>query len=218
MIRRRARAAGIKTEICNHTFRATGITSYLKNGGRLEIAQQMANHESARTTGPPQRRRQPGRFRNESETAALGGADRDLRASRRKVPGRSRIAPTRHCGPRRRPKSRSHRNQENFRCIFSTLQHPPGSSVRPCGRLTVGELTNMPLTTAQLQVIKALVRAPGCIGVNVGFLGVSQEHAVQNPTGEMRRRNPTQSDAYGRSQAKPRPRDLVKNPTQSAMK
>jgi hypothetical protein len=30
---------------------ATGITAYLKNGGRLEIAQQMAAHESARTTG-----------------------------------------------------------------------------------------------------------------------------------------------------------------------
>ncbi len=56
MIRRRARAAGIKTEIRNHTFRATGITSYLKNGGRLEIAQQMANHESARTTGLYDRR------------------------------------------------------------------------------------------------------------------------------------------------------------------
>lgn len=32
-------------------FRATEITAYLKNGGRLEIAQQMANHESSRTTG-----------------------------------------------------------------------------------------------------------------------------------------------------------------------
>jgi hypothetical protein len=27
-----------------------GITEYLRNGGKLEIAQQMANHESARTT------------------------------------------------------------------------------------------------------------------------------------------------------------------------
>jgi len=42
MIRWRALAAGIKTEIGCHTFRATGITAYLKNGGRLEIAQQMA--------------------------------------------------------------------------------------------------------------------------------------------------------------------------------
>ena len=32
-------------------FRATGITEYLRNGGKLQIAQQMANHESARTTG-----------------------------------------------------------------------------------------------------------------------------------------------------------------------
>ncbi len=51
MIRRRAQAAGIKTEIGCHTFRATGITAYLNNGGRLEIAQQMAAHKSARTTG-----------------------------------------------------------------------------------------------------------------------------------------------------------------------
>ncbi len=56
MIRRRAAQAGIKTEIGCHTFRATGITAYLKNGGRLEIAQQMAAHESARTTGLYDRR------------------------------------------------------------------------------------------------------------------------------------------------------------------
>jgi site-specific recombinase XerD len=56
MIRRRALAAGIETEIGCHTFRATGITAYLKNGGKLEIAQQMANHESARTTGLYDRR------------------------------------------------------------------------------------------------------------------------------------------------------------------
>jgi integrase/recombinase XerD len=56
MIRRRALAAGIKTEIGCHTFRATGITAYLKNGGKLEVAQQMANHESARTTGLYDRR------------------------------------------------------------------------------------------------------------------------------------------------------------------
>jgi site-specific recombinase XerD len=56
MIRRRALAAGIETEIGCHTFRATGITAYLKNGGKLEIAQQMAAHESARTTGLYDRR------------------------------------------------------------------------------------------------------------------------------------------------------------------
>ena len=56
MIRRRAAEAGIKTEIGCHTFRATGITAYLKNGGRLEVAQQMAAHESSRTTGLYDRR------------------------------------------------------------------------------------------------------------------------------------------------------------------
>ena len=40
MIQRRAAAAGIKTRIGNHTFRATGITAYLKNKGTLETAQQ----------------------------------------------------------------------------------------------------------------------------------------------------------------------------------
>jgi len=50
MIRRRATAAGIETKIGNHTFRATGITAYLKNGGTLEKAAAMANHASTRTT------------------------------------------------------------------------------------------------------------------------------------------------------------------------
>jgi len=56
MVRRRAKDAGIKTKIGNHTFRATGITAYLKNGGKLEIAQQIAAHESSRTTGLYDRR------------------------------------------------------------------------------------------------------------------------------------------------------------------
>ena len=43
-------AAGIKTRIENHTFRATGIAAYLKNSGKLEIAQHIAYQESARTT------------------------------------------------------------------------------------------------------------------------------------------------------------------------
>jgi integrase len=56
MIRRRAKTTGIQTKIGNHTFRATGITAYLKNGGKLEIAQQIAAHESSRTTGLYDRR------------------------------------------------------------------------------------------------------------------------------------------------------------------
>ena len=50
MIGRRAAATGIETRIGNHTFRATGITAYLKNGGQLETAAAMANHSSTRTT------------------------------------------------------------------------------------------------------------------------------------------------------------------------
>jgi site-specific recombinase XerD len=50
MVRRRAKAAGIETRIGNHTFRATGITNYLENGGTLEKAQQMAAHSSTKTT------------------------------------------------------------------------------------------------------------------------------------------------------------------------
>ena len=50
MVRRRALAAAIGTRIGNHSFRATGITAYLKNGGTLENAAAMANHASTRTT------------------------------------------------------------------------------------------------------------------------------------------------------------------------
>jgi site-specific recombinase XerD len=57
MVRRRAAAAGIDTRIGNHSFRATGITAYLKNGGTLENAAAMANHASTRTTQLYDRRR-----------------------------------------------------------------------------------------------------------------------------------------------------------------
>ena len=50
MVKRRAAAAKLKTAVVNHTFRATGITSYLENGGTLERARAMANHSSSRTT------------------------------------------------------------------------------------------------------------------------------------------------------------------------
>ena len=50
MIQRRAKSGGVTTRVGNHTFRATGVTAYLKNGGTLERAAQMANHASTRTT------------------------------------------------------------------------------------------------------------------------------------------------------------------------
>ena len=56
MIQRRARTAGIDDSIGCHTFRATGITAYLTNGGKLEIAQRLAGHANAKTTGLYDRR------------------------------------------------------------------------------------------------------------------------------------------------------------------
>lgn len=50
MVGRRGAAAGILTRIGNYSFRATGITTYLKKGGVLEKAAIMANHASTRTT------------------------------------------------------------------------------------------------------------------------------------------------------------------------
>ncbi len=50
MIKRRGRQAGLATRVCCHTFRATGITAYLRAGGLLEHAQNIAAHESVRTT------------------------------------------------------------------------------------------------------------------------------------------------------------------------
>lgn len=50
MVQRRAKAAGIDTAVCNHTFRAAGITAYLANGGTIENAARIAAHASTRTT------------------------------------------------------------------------------------------------------------------------------------------------------------------------
>jgi integrase len=56
MVRRRAAAAHLETAIGCHTFRATGITDYLTNGGKIEVAQRMAGHSNAKTTGLYDRR------------------------------------------------------------------------------------------------------------------------------------------------------------------
>jgi site-specific recombinase XerD len=50
MIKRRAKEAGLPESTCCHTFRGTGITAYLENGGTIENAQAIAAHESPRTT------------------------------------------------------------------------------------------------------------------------------------------------------------------------
>ena len=50
MVKRRAVAAGLPADVCNHSFRATGITEYLSHDGSLEMAAQIAGHASTRTT------------------------------------------------------------------------------------------------------------------------------------------------------------------------
>jgi integrase/recombinase XerD len=50
MIQRRIERAELKARAGCHTFRATGITAYLLNGGTIENAQAIAAHESPRTT------------------------------------------------------------------------------------------------------------------------------------------------------------------------
>jgi integrase/recombinase XerD len=56
MVRRRAKDAGIAGQIGCHTFRATGITAYLKNGGTIDRAQKLAGHASSKTTALYDRR------------------------------------------------------------------------------------------------------------------------------------------------------------------
>lgn len=72
------RSARIKTKVGNHSFRATGITAYLKNGGSLENAAAMANHASTRTTQLYDRRRDDVTLDTEPQTetppsAAISG-------------------------------------------------------------------------------------------------------------------------------------------------
>ena len=49
MIKRSAKKVGFDNVTC-HTFRATGITVYMENGGMLERAQKIAGHSDSRTT------------------------------------------------------------------------------------------------------------------------------------------------------------------------
>jgi site-specific recombinase XerD len=50
MVKRRAKQADVSQALCNHSFRAMGLTAYMENGGTLEEAQELANHADARTT------------------------------------------------------------------------------------------------------------------------------------------------------------------------
>ena len=68
MARRPASDARIETAIGCHTFRAAGITDYLTNGGRIEVAQRMAGHSNAKTTGLYDRR---------NDDVSVGEVERD---------------------------------------------------------------------------------------------------------------------------------------------
>lgn len=50
VVKRRCAAAGLPSDICNHSFRATGITMHQDAGGDLEAARQLAGHASVKTT------------------------------------------------------------------------------------------------------------------------------------------------------------------------
>lgn len=58
LVKKYARRAGLSPELCNHSFRGTGITNFLENGGDLDDAAYIANHASTRTTKLYDRRRQ----------------------------------------------------------------------------------------------------------------------------------------------------------------
>lgn len=58
MIQRRVEGAGLRGRFSCHSFRATGITTYLENGGTLEMAQWIAGHADSRTTKLYDRRNQ----------------------------------------------------------------------------------------------------------------------------------------------------------------
>jgi integrase/recombinase XerD len=49
LLKRRLRDAGIVGDYSPHSFRATGITNYLENGGTLEVAQRITGHADSRT-------------------------------------------------------------------------------------------------------------------------------------------------------------------------
>lgn len=59
MVKARAEADGLDPDrVCCHTFRGTGITAYLENDGKLEVAQHIAGHADASTTKLYDRRRE----------------------------------------------------------------------------------------------------------------------------------------------------------------
>jgi integrase/recombinase XerD len=59
IVKRRCRAVGLPAAICNHSFRATGITIHQENGGDIQAAARLAGHSDPRTTQLYSRSRRP---------------------------------------------------------------------------------------------------------------------------------------------------------------
>jgi len=58
MLKRRLAQAGITGSYSPHSFRASGLTRFLEEGGTLEGAQNIADHADSRTTKFYDRRQQ----------------------------------------------------------------------------------------------------------------------------------------------------------------
>jgi Phage integrase family len=72
MLKRRLKDAGLSDAFSPHSFRATGITNYLENGGTLEVAQRIAGHADNRTTKLYDRRGQKVLLEDMERNAELG--------------------------------------------------------------------------------------------------------------------------------------------------
>jgi len=74
LLKRRLKDAGIVADYSPHSFsfRATGITNYLENGGTLEVAQRIAGHADSRTTKLYDRRGQKVLLEDMERNAELG--------------------------------------------------------------------------------------------------------------------------------------------------
>jgi integrase len=72
MLKRRLKDAGLSDAFSPHSFRATGITNFLENGGTLEVAQRIAGHADSRTTKLYDRRGQKVLLEDMERNAELG--------------------------------------------------------------------------------------------------------------------------------------------------
>jgi hypothetical protein len=95
MLKRRLKDAGLSDAFSPHSFRATGITNFLENGGTLEVAQRIAGHADSRTTKLYDRRGQRVlledmeriryRFQNCTGEYSVNGRDETMPALRDQV-------------------------------------------------------------------------------------------------------------------------------------